>query len=302
MKIKTFWITCTKAREILGETPVQLPSLLQERRYLRSLDLHVEKVMSVGKFMVERNQVERIRMRNELCKLLETITEDAGANDPRAQELRSKQVTEALRSLEWAAADYILGTRQAKVRPDEFSVSNQRRSLKSLLSKLKAARDEAKNLPISARSLFAIEYKTPFEPEVSPDIVGQPESIEFVDPRELGSSLLKLSMDLDNMVATAERALEIAKKRDNKPSDADRKFLAYQVALVFQDVLKLKPASTHDKGGHVNSKRGGAAYARVLRTVFEMAGIQNPAKGTPLDLQHDIKDGLDLLRDHNLED
>ncbi len=192
MKVQTFWITCTKAREILGETPVQLPSLLQERRYLRSLDLHVEKERSAGEFIVERNQVELICMRNKLRKLLETITEDAGANDPRAQELRSKQVTKALRSLEWAASDY-RGARQAKVWPDEFSASNQRRSLKSLLRKLKAACDEAKNLPISARSLFAIEYKTPFEPEVSPDIVGPPESIEFVDPRELGSSMGKLS-------------------------------------------------------------------------------------------------------------
>ncbi len=123
------------------------------------------------------------------------------------------------------------------------------------------------------------------------------------------------------MVAAAERALEIAKKRDSKPSDDeqksleyikqpdnDRKILAGQVALVFQDVLQLKPAATHDKADNVTTSRGGAAYARVLRTVFEMAGIRNPANGTPLDLKHDIKDGLDLLRNpesplnHNLED
>lgn len=100
------------------------------------------------------------------------------------------------------------------------------------------------------------------------------------------------------LIELAEFTKKELKSQPNKVADVDRMHLALDVALVFRNILKKKPASTRDRGIHVIPSPKRASYACVLRKTLEVAGCENVDIG-PL-----IDGGLELLRDpelpHNL--
>lgn len=106
----------------------------------------------------------------------------------------------------------------------------------------------------------------------------------------------KLRSDIAQISHTVTQVKVELADRPNKVTDTARSILAYEVAVVFRDILKLKPTSTSDKQltPNMSTARGGAAFARVLRATLQAAGVVNYDPG-PL-----ITAGLGLLKDPNL--
>ena len=106
----------------------------------------------------------------------------------------------------------------------------------------------------------------------------------------------KMRSDIEQVRQAVEKALVELSARPHKVADAARNVLAYQVAVVFRDILNVKPTSTSEKQLTPNmaTARGGAAYARVLRATLKAAGVATCDPG-PL-----ITAGLRLLKDPNL--
>ena len=106
----------------------------------------------------------------------------------------------------------------------------------------------------------------------------------------------KMRSDIEQVRQGVEKALVELSARPHKIADAARNVLAYQVAVVFRDTLKVKPTSTSDKQltANMSTARGGAAYARVLRATLKAAGVVNYDPG-PL-----VTAGLALLKDPDL--
>jgi hypothetical protein len=106
----------------------------------------------------------------------------------------------------------------------------------------------------------------------------------------------KMRSDVEQVRQGVKKALVELSARPHKIADAARNVLAYQVAVVFRDILNMKPTSTSDKQltPNMSTARGGAAYARVLRSTLKAAGVVNYDPG-PL-----ITAGLRLLKDPNL--
>jgi hypothetical protein len=103
----------------------------------------------------------------------------------------------------------------------------------------------------------------------------------------------KMRADIAQIQLAVEQALAELASRPNKVADAARNVLAYQVAVVFRDLLKLVPTSTTERQltQNMSTARGGAAYARTLRATLEVADVLNYDPG-PL-----ILAGLELLED-----
>jgi hypothetical protein len=78
----------------------------------------------------------------------------------------------------------------------------------------------------------------------------------------------------------------------NKPANAARNILAYQVARVMRDILGVAPAATRDITDVSTGARSGAAYGRLLREVLIASGDSPPDDLYPL-----IVRGLRLLAD-----
>lgn len=106
----------------------------------------------------------------------------------------------------------------------------------------------------------------------------------------------KMRSEIEQVHQAVGKALGELSARPHKVGDAGRNVLAYQVAVVFRDILKIKPTSTSEKQltPKDSSSRGGAAYARVLRATLKAAGVVNYDPG-PL-----ITAGLQLLNDPRL--
>ena len=106
----------------------------------------------------------------------------------------------------------------------------------------------------------------------------------------------KMRTDVEQVRQAVEKALAYLAAHPHKVADAARNVLAYRVAVVFRDILKVKPTSTSDRQltPNMSTARGGAAYARVLRATLKAAGVVNYDPG-PL-----ITAGLRLLKDPNL--
>ena len=66
---------------------------------------------------------------------------------------------------------------------------------------------------------------------------------------------------------------------------------AYNVAVVLEDTLKLRPTATRTSNVLVNGSRGGAAYARLLDAARPMVISHS------VDLDRVLKKGLQLLKD-----
>lgn len=170
----------------------------------------------------------------------------------------------ALQKLEFAASDYILSKRYFVDPYDgkEVSVtlSEERARLTRIRDSLVKALDEAQS--------------NPFNPFCN-----------------------QISKDLERLVRGASRALQNENDIPNKVEDEDREYLAWQVALVFRDVLGIKAARTRDdptKNQISYLSYKAAAYAKVLRLTFGLARISG---WETKDLGRDIAKGLQLLND-----
>lgn len=109
-----------------------------------------------------------------------------------------------------------------------------------------------------------------------------------------GAPMGKMRADIAQVRHVVGKALAELTARPHKVADEARNILAYQVAVVFQDILKMKPSSTRAKQLKDNKSRGGAAYERVLHLTLKAAGVINCDSG-PL-----ITAGIRLLMDPNL--
>lgn len=104
----------------------------------------------------------------------------------------------------------------------------------------------------------------------------------------------KMLSDIEEVRKAIQIALKALSARPHKVADAARNILAYQVAVVFTDILKKTPSSARAEQLKEKNPRGGAAYDRVLRATLKAAGVTNYDSG-PL-----ITAGLRLLRDPDL--
>jgi hypothetical protein len=106
----------------------------------------------------------------------------------------------------------------------------------------------------------------------------------------------RLQADVALVCKATASALATLKAKPDKSPDHARNVLAYRVAVVFDDILKVKPASTMAKQltRNMSTGRGGAAYARVLSATLKAAGVASCDTG-PL-----ITAGLRLLNDPDL--
>ncbi|MFC3549564.1 hypothetical protein ACFOLC_00880 [Lysobacter cavernae] len=84
---------------------------------------------------------------------------------------------------------------------------------------------------------------------------------------------------------------EKAKMQPDHEDDHSRAYLAYEVARVLRDTLRMRPTMGSDRR-YAQSPRGGAAYARLLRGALEAAGANAPEDLIPI-----MKQGKGLLED-----
>lgn len=106
-----------------------------------------------------------------------------------------------------------------------------------------------------------------------------------------GAPLGSLMQALERAREAASTARKKAEDLPDKSPDHHRSVLAMNVARVFERVLQRSPKSTRDVEGKTTYTRGGAAYARVLRATFAIAGLKRKEIGP------DIDAGLRLFRE-----
>lgn len=170
-----------------------------------------------------------------------------------------------------AADDYMASQPlvDPKGRRSKPNLAEARTNVAALHKHLTKALEQLSNLPLDARAAIG---------------------------RATNAPLGKMRSDVEQVRQSVEKVLTDLAARPHKVADAARNVLAYQVAVVFRDILNVKPTSTSDKQLTANAStgRGGAAYARVLRATLKAAAVVNYDQG-PL-----ISAGLALLKDPNL--
>lgn len=108
---------------------------------------------------------------------------------------------------------------------------------------------------------------------------------EFDGPRGEATRLV------DRLRNASECAYKKAREAPNRVPDGARGYLAFRVANILKG-LGLTPTITRDIDDNITGARGGAAYARLLRCVLEVAGDPPPDDLRPL-----METGLNILRD-----
>ena len=182
-----------------------------------------------------------------LRAVLDTLTR----GDAARAELAEKHLHEAAR--DFLNSFTVVDGRGKTSRP---SLSEARASVAKLAKNLAAALAAAQDLPVNAIAAVA---------------------------GALDTSIGALTKDLGRMVMAADTALRALTLLPNKPSDHDRTALAFMVARVVRHQLGLNVASTRDTNINVTGKRGGAAYAQVLRSTLRLAGVRTPDLGPLID-------------------
>jgi len=180
-------------------------------------------------------------------------------------------VRQATRALLEAADNYrtsfpLVDKQVRRLRP---RIADARTATSKLKRQLVAARETAQALPVDAIGALA----------------------EATD-----ASRGAFVQDLERQILSVDTALAWLKKQPHKPKDHDRNTLALEVALVFRDILKLKPASTRDTDPKLKPGSLAAGYARVLRRTLAVAGWPQ------VDLGPVIDRGLVLLTDPRGDD
>ena len=170
-----------------------------------------------------------------------------------------------------AAADYMASQPivDPQGRRSKPNLAEARASVAALHKHLAKAQEQLSTLPLDARTAIGQATNAP---------------------------LGKMRSDIEQVQQSVEKALAELSARPNKVPDAARYVLAYEVAVVFRDILNVMPTSTSDKQltQNMSTARGGGAYARVLRATLKAAGVVNYDPG-PL-----ITAGLASLNDPDL--
>lgn len=169
-------------------------------------------------------------------------------------------------------------------------ISEARASLTVLHNHLVAVQEQLSKLPLDA--IAAIGQAT----DVPRDELRclSKSDVDLGSDENFHSAIGKIGAYIKHARQATERARDQLAKRPHKVANAARNILAYQVALVFRDILKKMPSCTRAKQLKDNKSRGGAAYDRVLRATLSVAGVTDYDSG-PL-----IAAGLRLLKDPNL--
>lgn len=161
-------------------------------------------------------------------------------------------------------------------------IADTRKCLEGLKTKLHAAQNFASAMLPGAINLFCDEY-------------GQP--------------LGKLLKQLEEAIQAVEKALTAARHHPDQEKNNDLIILAYNVAIVMQDFLRITPTSTRDTAENVNFTKGGAVYARLLRGILDLAGFNVRSKPRKQSEQSELGDkdlgrlidaALRLLKDPSL--
>jgi hypothetical protein len=155
----------------------------------------------------------------------------------------------------------------------ERRVSDTRKALVELDDAVKATRAVLRSLPLTARTLF------------------------LRASREINTPLARtLPPILDGAVVAVRHACGAARGLPDKSPDHTVAILAYDVARIMKDGLRIKPTMTRDDV-LATGARGGAAYARLLRAVLAQAGY--PAEHVE-SLSAIMRKGIQLLRSPSL--
>lgn len=99
----------------------------------------------------------------------------------------------------------------------------------------------------------------------------------------------KLLREINGAIRSADAALAECRNKSDRQADTAASYLAYNVALILKRTLGIRITTTRDDASTPGT-RGGAAYARILRAVFGVAGIEAPVDLMPL-----MKAGKSLL-------
>jgi hypothetical protein len=171
-----------------------------------------------------------------------------------------------------AAADAYLASMpivDAQGRRSRPGIAEARASVLALHKSLAAVQAKLSALPLNAFTELANAYEAPMG---------------------------RLKAEVAQVYKATDAALKSLKTKPDKTPDHARNVLAYQVAVVFDDILKVKPTTTTPKQltQNLSTARGGAAYALVLDATLNVAGVANCDLG-PL-----ISAGLRLLTDPKL--
>jgi len=103
-----------------------------------------------------------------------------------------------------------------------------------------------------------------------------------------------LTRRIARLMESVGGAYRVLKSAPDKEKDAARAGLAFEVALIIRDTLRVKPARTRLQAFTATSKPRTAAYARVLSATLAVAGTPNVDLGAVMDA------GLRLLSDPDL--
>lgn len=175
-----------------------------------------------------------------------------------------------------------------KGRRSKPSIADARTSVAALLKHLVKAQEQLSNLPLDAMSAIGQAIGVPLD-EMRCISVSDDDALDLNFRAAIG----KIAANLEQARQAVERAQNELVDRPHKVADTARNMLAYQVAVVFTDILHKKPASTSERQLKGKKSRG-AAYARALRVTLKIAGV------TDYDSDPVISAGLRLLKDQNL--
>jgi len=201
--------------------------------------------------------MDRKKYEADLRSILEGLTGNASIADT------------AMARLAHAAENYLLSApevddSQRRSRP---SLAEGRVGLAKLEKHLSAVLETSRNLPLEATAALANATEHP---------IG------------------KFVHEVQRLTESVKASQAILNAKPCKEPDHHAVQVALEVGLVFRDVLGKKPSSTRDIDPNVTGKKNGAAYARVLRATFTLAGKFGISIGPIMDR------GLVLLRDKEL--
>lgn len=212
-------------------------------------------------------------IKKEVVRLDQRATEATAMSNLLASFAKVAQSTiePAVEALMEAADQYVASQPMVdpKGRRSKPNLAEARASVAALHKHLVKAQEQLANLPLGARAAIGQATNAP---------------------------LGKMRSDIEQVRQAVENALAELTAQPNKIADAARNVLAYQVAVVFRDILNVKPTFTSEKQltPNMSTARGGATYARVLRATLKAAGVTMYDAG-PL-----ITAGQRLLKDPNL--
>lgn len=187
----------------------------------------------------------------------------------RIPKLDKAVIPHAITALMEAANDYkasklLVDEKGRRSRP---GVADARAAMVKLNKSLVTALDQLDQLPINARTVLISAYDAP---------------------------LGKFRADLTSIRAVTDTALTNLRALPDKSPDHHRDVLAYRVAIVCRDILKLKVSSTPHTSILLKPNGSGAIYSKVLHATLGIAGLVH------VDIAPVIAAGLGLLKAQEL--